>query len=127
MSREFSAVKAGLGMFVAAPLAGALCPAINAATCGGTLDGVLPGGVSNKLCEGISGLAAGAQSRVHGLLASLRGSGIGADIESGGEENLSGGMFAGGLAMPSLGGLGGIEQSLSRVAGMARRGLEGGF
>ncbi len=115
MSKEFSAIKAGVGMFAAAPVIGALCPAINAVTAGGSLAGVLPEGMTGKLAEGFSGVAAGAQERVAGLLAGLRGSGLGA--------NLGGGMFAGGLTCPSQLGLGQLEGSLSRVADMARRGL----
>lgn len=120
MSREFSAVKAGLGMFAVAPLIGALCPAINAVTAGGSLDGVLPSGATQRLSQGFAGVAAGAQSRIHGLLDGLRGSGFAADL---GGSSDGPALFSGGLPSPTQFGLGSLEGSLARVAGMARQGL----
>lgn len=122
MGKEFSAVKAGVGMFAAAPLVGALCPVINAATAGGSLDGVLPEGATQRLSEGFAGVAAGAQARVNGMIAGLRGRGLGVDL---GEGPVGGGLFSGGLAGPSHFGLGGLEGGLARVAGLARQGMAG--
>jgi hypothetical protein len=109
-------------MFAAAPLIGALCPVINEATAGGTLDGVLPDGATQKLSEGFAGVAAGTQARINGVLAGLRGRGLGVDLS---EESVGGGLFKGGLAGPSHFVLGGLGGELARVAGLAKQGMAG--
>jgi hypothetical protein len=111
-------------MFAAAPLVGALCPVINAATAGGSLDGVLPAGAGRRLSDGFSEIATGAHNRIGGMLDSLRGRGLGVELTESGCEKA---LFSSGRPAPSRFGLGGIEDSLSKVAGMARQGLAGGL
>lgn len=122
MSKEFSAVKTGVSMFAMAPLIGALCPLINAATAGGSLQGILPEGAGQRLSEGLAGVASGAQSRVNSMISGLRGRGLGVDL---GETPGGGDLFSRGLAMPSQLGLGSLESGLSKVAGFARQGMAG--
>jgi len=104
-------------MFAAAPVIASICPMINSVVAGGGLDGVLPAGAAQKLSSGMASVAAGAQSRVHGLLDSLRGKGI--------ESDIGGGLFAQGLQLPTMSLGVGLEQKLNEVAGFARRGLQG--
>ena len=117
MSREFSAVKAGIGMFAAAPVIAGLCPAINAVAAGGSLDGILPAGATQKVAQGMASVASGAQYRVQGLLDGLRGKGL--------ESSIGESLFPRGFQPPSLSFPGVLDQKLGEMVGMAKRGLEG--